>query len=80
MVKATSCTGGVTAVRFTIAGAARTVPCNTSVKLGPLNPKRTYRVLVTAVRTRNGRTLGTQVLADANVYIPGNDGHWVRSG
>jgi hypothetical protein len=80
MVRPNACTGGVTAVRFTVAGAARTVPCNTSVRLGPLNPKRTYRVHVVAIRTRNGSTLGTQLLADANVYIPGDDGHWVRTG
>jgi hypothetical protein len=80
MVRPNACTGGVTAVRFTGAGATRTVPCNASVKLGPLNPKRTYHVVVTAIRTRDGGALGTQLLAEANVYIPGDDGRWVRTG
>jgi hypothetical protein len=63
------------AVKFTIVGGtSKTVRCNTTERLGPLTPKRTYRVLATAIRSH-----GAPIpLAESNVYLPGDDGRWVK--
>lgn len=74
VVRPTGCAGGVVAVKFTIAGgASKTVACGQSAKLGPVSPKRTYRLTAVAIR-RGGATVA---LAESNVYVPGDDGNWV---
>jgi hypothetical protein len=74
VARATSCAGGVKAVKFTIAGgASETVACGKYAKLGPLTPKRTYRIVAVAILA----TGKTQPLAESNLYLPGDDGHWI---
>ena len=50
-----------------------TVACGQSTKLGPVSPKRTYRLTAVAIR-RGGATVA---LAESSVYVPGDDGNWV---
>jgi hypothetical protein len=74
LVQPKSCAGGVTAVRFTVGGASTTVKCGARAKLGPLSSKRTYRITATAIRSHGSPI----TLADSSIYIPGDDGDWVR--
>jgi hypothetical protein len=59
-------------------GPSKTVGCHHSVRLGPLTPKRTYRVKVTALRTGRGRVVRHAPAVSVSVYLPGEDGIWVR--
>jgi hypothetical protein len=70
-----SCAGGVVSVTFTVPGAAATtVRCGAKVRLGPLTPKRSYRISASANDSRGAKI----ALATSTVYLPGDDGNWVR--
>jgi hypothetical protein len=73
-----ACSDGVNKVRFRIVrGPTATVGCNRSTRLGPLAPKRMYRVIATGLRTRQGRLIGARVISDFRTYLPGDDACWV---
>ncbi len=72
-----ACINHVSAVRFTVAGVSRTIHCNTRRKLGPLQPKRSYRIRALALHTRRGKTVARSRLADSLTYLPGDDANWV---
>jgi hypothetical protein len=74
-VEVSSCGGGVVAVKFTIAGgASKTVACGKKALVGPVSPKRTYRMTAAAIRSGGAST----PLAESNTYVPGDDGNWIR--
>jgi hypothetical protein len=78
IVKLTGC-AHANRVRVSVAGGAvKTTGCHGQAKLGPLAPKRTYRVRVTALRTRGGRVVRREAAVPATVYLPGEDGDWIR--
>jgi hypothetical protein len=41
-------------------------------------PKRTYKVLVTALKMRRGKVVKRGSNPPITVYLPGDDGDWVR--
>lgn len=75
-VKPVDCLNGVTAVRFTIGGTSRTVACNTTRKVGPLRPQRTYVITAVALRTGRGPIVGRSRLGPTTLYLPGDDAAW----
>jgi hypothetical protein len=67
----------VTAVLFKVSGGpSRTVSCNTTRKIGPLQPKRSYHVTATGLRTRGGKVVGRTGLGSVFDYLPGDDAAW----
>ena len=66
-------------VRVSIAGGpTSTTGCRGQVRLGPLTPKRRYRVRVTALKTRGARVLRRSPTVTSEVYLPGDDGNWIE--
>lgn len=77
-VKITGC-ARANRVRVSIArGPSRTTGCHGLVRLGPLRPMRTYRVRVTALKLRRGKVVRRAGAVPTSVYLPGEDGDWVR--
>jgi hypothetical protein len=70
IVKVTACSHARRARVSVVGGPSQTVACGKSARLGPLAPQRTYRVRVSA---RGGRSAPV-----VPVYLPGEDGDWVR--
>jgi hypothetical protein len=77
-VKLTGCAHANKARVAVAGGAAKTTGCRGHARLGPLTPKRTYRVSVTALKTRRGRVIRHAPAVAASVYLPGDDGDWIR--
>jgi hypothetical protein len=76
-VKPFTCMNHVTAVLFKVSGGpSRTVSCNTTRKIGPLQPKRSYHVTATGLRTRGGKVVGRTGLGSVFDYLPGDDAAW----
>jgi hypothetical protein len=78
VVKVTACARANRARVALAGGAAKTTSCHGKVRLGPLTPRRAYRIKVTALKTRHGRVLRRAAAVPAEVYLPGEDGDWIR--
>lgn len=66
-------------VRIAIAhGPAKTTVCHGQVRLGPLVAKRTYTVAVTALRLRGRTIVKRSPAVPTRIYLPGEDGDWIR--
>jgi hypothetical protein len=72
-----NCINRVFAVRFTIVGGpSRTVACNSIRKVGPLRPKRNYRIIVTGLRVGRNKVISKVPLGTLSAYLPGDDADW----
>jgi hypothetical protein len=64
--------------RVRIAGRrSQTTRCHGQLRLGPLAPKRAYKLGITALKVRHGKTRRKQAMPPATIYVPGDDGDWV---
>jgi hypothetical protein len=72
IVKISGCTAATRARVAIVGGPTESSTCAGEVRLGPLTPKRTYQVSVTAIGSR------AQQQPLATIYLPGDDGNWVR--
>lgn len=59
-------------------GPTKKTTCKGQTRLGPLAPQHTYTVRVTALRVKHGRVVGRTAAVPATVYLPGEDGDWIR--
>ncbi len=74
IVKLSGCARASTVSVLVSGGPRQTTTCHGQAKLGPLTPKRTYRVVVS---TRAGKKSTPSPPSD--VYLPGDDGVWIRT-
>ena len=77
-VKMNGCTRANRARIAVVGGPSQTAGCRGTVRLGPLTPKRRYRVRVSALRTRGARVLRRAAAVASEVYLPGDDGNWIQ--
>ena len=77
IVKLSGCAGASTVSVAVRGGPHQTASCHGQAKLGPLTPKRTYRVTVSTLARTHGKR-GTPS-PPSDVYLPGDDGVWIRT-
>jgi hypothetical protein len=76
-VSVSGCLGAATVTVAVVGGPHLSASCHGSVKLGPLAPKRRYRVSVAANRATGAKHVAPS--PPSTVYLPGDDGVWVRT-
>ena len=65
-------------VRVTVRGTTKLLGCGSRALFGPLPPKQTHRVRAVALKMRGRKVLRRQRISSSEVYLPGDDGNWVR--